>query len=297
MNKHLTTTLLCFTALTATSAQAAPAAKKSSKAKPAVAAPAPVVDNSNYFSQYFPGNKAVNAPNMNFDLNSGVANNYASGAIAAVGNLPIGDAYGFQLDTRYRKTASTDAGGVGGHFYTRDPESYMAGVNALWYNIEGADIYRYGVEGELYTSDLTFNPAVGIQQGDLNDGAVGYYFVNTAYYATDNLKFSIGGGGFPSVHGYYGEVAYQPYDDSTTSFYITAGDSNIVNPFILAGVRFSFGSDGMSMKTRDRSSDPDNTLRSLDQVNMGSITNNHGMTKKRWKRLKGKPIKRPYEIG
>ena len=225
--------------------------------KPAVTAKKAAAPAASY-------NRAVSAMNASVDFSGGVMEGNGTGQIGAVGAIPVGDKYGFQIDSLYRQGGSINAGGLAGHMFYRDPTSYLAGVTTQWNNVEGRDTYRFGVETEWYMNDITLSPSLGVQHGDINDGSDGYYDVDLSYYATENLKFTANSGGFEHTFGGSARVEWQPEDNSPFSIYAMIGDSNQARTYALAGIRFHFGSEGQSLQHRNRYSDPKNIVTPLD---------------------------------
>ncbi len=275
-----TSLLVCTTILAGTfSAHAATTSKKAHKAvapHKAVVAPQAVATSSY-------GNQAISAPNATLDLSGGIMDSTSTGAISAIGDMPLGDKYGFQLDTRYRKAASLDAGGVGGHLFYRDPTSYLAGATAMWYNADGRNVFRYGAETEFYHNQFTLAPSAGLQRGAANRGHnnVAYYDVDASYYVNESLKFTLNGNGFTGTHGGYGEVEWQPDANKGLSLYAHVGDSSSAKPYAMVGVRINFGAASQTLQHRDRYSDPSNIVDGFDWAtaagnnNSDSIFHNH----------------------
>jgi hypothetical protein len=220
--------------------------------------------------------KAVSEPNMTLDLSGGSKDGNGNASIGDVITVPLNDDFGLQIDSLYSKTANIDAGGIGGHYFYRDPESYLIGATALWYNSEGNDLFRYGLESEYYLEDFTFVPSAGFQTGGAVDGNKGYYGMDVSYYLNDNLKFTVTGEGYSDVQGASGEVEWQPMDDTPITTYITAGDSEVSKAFALIGIRYNFGSECESLKYRNRHSDPKNIVNAADKFMGASIVENSG---------------------
>ena len=208
--------------------------------------------------------KAVSNLNGSVDISGGSKDGDASGGIGGKIAIPAGDNFGAQIDTFYSNTDSVDAGGLAGHYFYRNPESYLLGATAMWYDTEGNDIYRYGAESQVYLGDFTVSPILGLQSGSANNGVKAYYGLDLNYYPQENIKFALGGSGYSDTQGVHGQVEWQPKDNAPYSFYANLGDYENSKAYALIGLRYSFGTQGQSLKHRDRYSDPDNIVQGTD---------------------------------
>jgi len=216
-------------------------------------------------------NRAVSDLNGTVEASAGTKNGDGNYNIGGNIDIPLGDKFGLQFDTMYNKAGSEDGGGLAAHYFYRNPESFLLGATAMWYDIEGYDIFRYGAESEFYLDDFTLAPSAGFQTGAANDGVTGFYSLDASYYPEENIKLTIGTQGYSNIIAGYAEAEWQPFNDTPMSFYINGGDVEDGNAFALVGVRFSFGVDGQSLKYRNRHSDPVNIVRNLSIANGGTL--------------------------
>lgn len=201
---------------------------------------------------------AVGGVNGKMDVSGGSVGLEASGAIAGSLSFPVSHSYGIQLDTGFTETASSHGGGFASHFFRRDPDSYLVGVTSMWARFDGRDIWRNGLEAEFYSGDFTFSPSAGIQLGLGN--STGYASLEAGYYATPDLLFNVGIAGYSDYRSPYVSTEWRPMEDRPLSLFAEAGAGNSGGGFGIAGLRFSFGVDGTSLKKQHREYDPPNIL-------------------------------------
>lgn len=130
---------------------------------------------------------AVAAANASVDVRVG---DFDGGFIGAgfKGTMPLGERFGAQLDLG----ASTNKYfGVAGHLFWRDPSLALVGIVTSIETLNGADVQRFGVEGELYYDKFTLFAQIGGQNNDGDNGAYGK--AGFAFYAQDSLKFTLSG--------------------------------------------------------------------------------------------------------
>lgn len=216
---------------------------------------------------------AVSAPTLTVDGTSGSVGGSPSGFVSATGTLPIGDRFGFQLDGQLGQEGDRGQGGSAAHLFYRDPDAFMAGGTAMWARIGGWNVFRYGAEGEAYLGDFTIAPSAGLQRGDANKGTApsGYGALDLSYYPVENVKLTLGGSGFANARDGMIEAEWQPTGAPLTLF-AEVGGGNAGQGFALAGVRFTFGAPGSSLKQRDRHGDPINALTGVVAQSGGALT-------------------------
>lgn len=139
---------------------------------------------------------AVSGVNGKFALNGGVFDEDVLGAITGALSLPVGHAFGLQLDGMAGVLDGDFVGGGGAHLFWRDPNTALLGVYGSYTHREDVDGYvaRVGVEGEYYWNNWTASALVGaefIESGSENDTNF-FVFSDLSYYATDNLELSVG---------------------------------------------------------------------------------------------------------
>ncbi|MDE2446129.1 MAG: hypothetical protein KGO94_08115 [Alphaproteobacteria bacterium] len=196
-------------------------------------------------------------------------------------SVPLGERFGLQFDVADVNAFNDNMIGATTHFFTRNPDSYLFGVigGAAWTN--KANFQYVGPEVELYMNNVSIEATAGY----LNLNAAGvasnqfYAIGDLAFYATDNMRFSIGGrsiAGFESGH----VGAEYALSDQGLPLSLTADGSIGENGFSTAnvGLKLYFGGDNKSLIRRHREDDPRN--RSLDIFNgAGSAFNSNVPTK------------------
>lgn len=218
---------------------------------------------------------AVSAPNVKLDVVGGALGGGPAALGSFTGTVPLGHDFGFQLDGAIG-TADRDArGGLGGHVFYRDPETFMLGATAMWSRLGGphhdveSTIRRVGAEAEFYLGDYTFQPSGGLQN-DHGD-TTGYATLGFVYYPTDNLALGTSLGGFANSRALQVGFEYQPFDETPISFLFDTGIDNMGPGFVLAGLRYSFGGPSKTVKGRDRYDDPFNIVRYMNTVGAAAI--------------------------
>ena len=213
-------------------------------------------------SPAFAGDRAVSAPVLTVDGSGGSVGGSPTGLFSASGTAPVGDRFGIQLDGELGQSGDRGQGGTGAHVFWRDPAVALVGATAMWSRIGGWNVFRYGVEAEAYLGDFTLAPSAGLQHGDANKGSSssGYAALDLSWYARDDLKLNIGGSGYSNVRGGFAGVEWQPMADTPFTLFADGGGGNRAPGFALAGIRFTFGAPGSSLKERNRHGDPENLV-------------------------------------
>ncbi len=221
--------------------------------------------SANAETDYTKISPAVSAINGSFDVFGGSNNGDELGGVSAILTLPVDDNVGFQIDTLFTQNGSNDGGGIGAHYFYRNPESFLLGATSMWYKVEGFEIRRHGVESEFYLGDFTIAASGGIQVGDATVDKVGFATADLSYYLNESLKLTIGTAGYEGSDktGYVG-VDWQADKNSPFTFFANLGKTETQEGFAIAGIRFSFGSEGQSLQHRDRYSDPKNIVTGVD---------------------------------
>lgn len=145
---------------------------------------------------------AVSGINGKFALNGGTFDEEGFGVVSGALSLPVGQAFGLQLDGMAGARDGEFVGGGGAHLFWRDPSTALLGVYGSYIHREDVDGYvaRIGVEGEYYWNNWTVGAVVGaefLEAGDEDDSNF-FALSDISYYATDNLELSVG-------HRYTGE--------------------------------------------------------------------------------------------
>lgn len=216
--------------------------------------------------------RAVSAPNLKVSGYGGAEDGQVRANIAAEGSIPVGDNFGLQIDGLYGYGDDNENGGVGGHFFYRDPKKFLAGVTAMTAKQDSTEFSRYGVESEIYLDQFTLSTAGGYQDGDDRLGNSGFYTAEGAFYPNDNLKYTLGITGFEDNTVGYGRTEWQPNNEPYTLFAF-GGSGDNGNAFILAGASYTFGANNSTLKKRDRTGDPENIVKTA-ATYVGSAINN-----------------------
>ena len=204
---------------------------------------------------------------LSFDSNLAIGDIEGGVAIGSI-SLPVGERFGLQVDVglgRFNGNSTVgdiDSFGVGGHFFTRDPDVGLLGVYGDYVELDiGAvevESMQLGVEAEVYLGQVSFEAFAGANTVEV--GATERTFASldftTAYYVNDD--FRIEGGvsrEFNETLGNIGFEAMLPSPDNNFSVYANAsfGDDQ---ESVQAGIRLYFGQSTKSLKDRHRQDDP-----------------------------------------
>jgi hypothetical protein len=217
-------------------------------------------------------------------------------------SIPVGNAYGFQLDGASGSFDNRYFGAVAGHLFWRDPSRGLLGIygsHTYWDQFGGLSVNHVAGEGEAYLGPFTVQGIAGAEFGNSRTNVTGVstspaatttftetydgrtrFFdeINLAWYANDNTKLFVGhrylGGKNALALG--GEAALP----SASPYLITAfvegrvGEANYHG--IWGGLRFYWDQKSKSLIQRQRQDDPNNwlpeTLFSITNALSGSAT-------------------------
>jgi hypothetical protein len=204
---------------------------------------------------------AVAAPNLGLIAAGGWQggdnfDNSGWGGLGATATVPLAEQFGAQIDG----AVGTDSyAGIGGHLFWRDPTKGLLGVLASYETAAGANLSRIAVEGEIFRENMTLRGEVGAQSGTTANGAFGA--VDLTFYANPNFALTIGGELGSQSYAHAG-VEWQPASAGLSGLSLFAdgavgsgGDNRV-----LAGVKYYFGTNGASLKDRERRYDPEFSL-------------------------------------
>lgn len=135
---------------------------------------------------------------------------------------PVHDAFGVQLDIAGGVLDDDFIGGIGGHFFWRDPSTGLLGITGAYgvneqeafesvflsnppYTVESEldrqKIWRLAAEGELYQERFTLHGVAGYQWGEnILEGAFARGGIR--YYATKNFMVGFGAGASEEIGGF-----------------------------------------------------------------------------------------------
>ena len=114
-------------------------------------------------------------------------------------SIPLGQLFGFQVDGMAASLDGDFIGGAAGHLFWRDPSVGLIGLYGDWVTRDnsGVDTWRLGVEGEYYSGPISIEAIVGYEDADvpafvlLDDENI-FAYADAAFYATPDLRFSVG---------------------------------------------------------------------------------------------------------
>ena len=188
---------------------------------------------------------------------------YGDGSIT----MPLGNAFGLQGDFAVdNQFGQTEIGGAA-HLFTRDPNRYLLGAMAGYASFGQASGAWIGPEAELYMDRISLEAIGGyirVTPNGLNGYDKLYAVGNIGYYATDNLRFTIGAGtvaDFKSAHmgaEYLFSGAGLPVSLKLDG---RIGDNNFYSA--TAGLAIYFGGPSKDLIRRHREDDPPNGVQSL----------------------------------
>jgi len=217
---------------------------------------------------------AVSRPNAKLSLQGGAVDGDGSGLAVGSGSVPLGQSFGAQLDGAAGVVDDDFYGAVGGHLFWRDPEAALIGLTASHAELDDIDMQRYGAEAELYLPQVTFGVRAGYQTGEVDDGFYGNGDV--AWYVTDDLRLSLGGG--YASHDGFGRagVEFQPGIAALPGLAFFADGEVGENGYdrVFAGFRYYFG-DTKSLKLRHRQDDPGDIVTDFQPINEAQDDNHH----------------------
>lgn len=222
---------------------------------------------------------AVSAPNGKLGAFAGaIGGDFGAGVTGSLA-VPLHDQWGAQIDGMAGAADSAGLWGVGGHLFWRDPSKGLVGLTGSWVSwgkseteilplgefddtnqlrdITGADVGTVGVEAEAYLGRVSLEGAAGVQFGD-NSGFQGR--ATLAYYATDDLRLSIGASVLAGRGAALRAGAEWAPAGETFSLFANAAAASSDNWSATGGVKFYFGAPQKSLIDRHRQDDPENML-------------------------------------
>ena len=211
-----------------------------------------------------PGLPAVSGPNGKLEASAGWVDldglgddEIFNGGIAF--SFPVGDMFGIQADLAavdaYSDTTVTGTL----HAFTRDPNAYLFGVIGGYADAGSTDAWFIGPEAELYLDNVSIELRGGYM--DVNGSATlngeAFAFGDIAYYATDDVRLSIGASsvaGFQSANaGLEWFLGEQGLPGSLTLNGQVGEDGFTA---VTAGFAVYFGGEDKSLIRRHREDDP-----------------------------------------
>ncbi len=187
----------------------------------------------------------------------------SGGMFGVVGSLsvPMGFAYGLQIDGAAGSGDGAAFYGIGGHLFWRDPARGLIGLYTSYLNWDvtsgatsGFDIGKFGVEGAAYLGRFSLEGLAAYQFGSAS-GFNGKAVI--AYYPIDNLRLDAGirhveG---PGTMGLV-DVEWRPHENSGLSLFASGAFGENSFSQVLGGARYYFGDSRKSLIDRHRQDDP-----------------------------------------
>jgi hypothetical protein len=205
---------------------------------------------------------AVSAPNGKVEIGGGWADIDDLGDDevfrgGAAFSMPVGDMFGIQADLTALDAYGETAVGGAGHFFTRDPNSYLLGAYGGYVDAGSANIWYVGPEAELYLDNISIEAIGGFMDISGASGTDFYALGNVALYATDNLRLSVGAS---TVAGFESANAGLEWFMGDTGLPLSLtvngqlGEDGYTS--VLAGLSLYFGGEDKSLIRRHREDDP-----------------------------------------
>lgn len=210
---------------------------------------------------------AVSQTNLKVTGTGGQQESESAWFVNGMLTAPLGHSWGIQIEGGAGGVDDNAVYGVGGHIFTRDPDSYLLGLFAAYTaeNEFDLDATRLGAEAEIYLNQVSIMAQAGYQFSDtIGDTAFGE--IELRWYLTDNLAVS-GGANFTenSTIGTAG-LEWQPGFSALPGLAFRVDGAWGENEFdsVMGGITYYFGANA-HLKDRHRRQDPDSALFGLFQ--------------------------------
>jgi hypothetical protein len=185
---------------------------------------------------------------------------YGAGSIS----LPLGDAFGLQVDGAVKDVFGETMVGGGMHLFMRDPSSYLIGGIAGYSDVGDANVAWVGGEAELYLENVSLELAGGYMNVDPNVGSNDdefFGFADAAFYPMENLRLAIGASSVANFESAHAKVEWM-LDSTPLAFTLEGrlGEDDFSS--VTAGISFYFGGNqsDKSLMRRHREDDPRNRV-------------------------------------
>jgi hypothetical protein len=180
------------------------------------------------------------------------------GGLAGSLTVPLGSAFGAQLDGAWARIGDEDFASTGLHVFWRDPRVGLVGLYGGFAHLTdagGQDIGRIGAEAQYFAGNITLDAAAGIRFGDLDEDAYGRAKID--FYPIEDLKLS---GGFAYDERGFGlasaEFQFASSQGVGVSLFAEGRINDEDNYTALGGIKVYLG-EAMSLINRHRKQDPD----------------------------------------
>jgi len=205
---------------------------------------------------------AVSAPNGKVEIGGGWADIDDLGDDevfrgGAAFSMPVGDMFGIQADLTALDAYGETAVGGAGHFFTRDPNSYLLGAYGGYVDAGSANIWYVGPEAELYLDNISIEAVGGVMDISNGVGTEFYALGKVALYPTDNLRLSVGASTVANFESANAGLEWFMGDTGLPVSLTVNGELGEDGyTSILAGLSLYFGGEDKSLIRRHREDDP-----------------------------------------
>ena len=172
-------------------------------------------------------------------------------------SFPVGDMFGIQVDLTALDAYGETAIGGAGHFFTRDPNSYLLGVYGGYVDSGPANAWYVGPEAELYLDNISIDAVGGIMDISNGGGSEFYTMGKVALYASENLRLSVGASTVANFESANAGVEWFMGDTGLPlSLTVNGQFGEDGYTSVMAGLSLYFGGEDKSLIRRHREDDP-----------------------------------------
>lgn len=185
-------------------------------------------------------------------------------------SFPVGDMFGIQADLTVLDVYGDTTIGGAGHFFTRDPDSYLLGVYGGYVDGGPANIWHIGPEAELYLDNISIEAVGGYMDISNGGGSEFYAMGKLALYATEDLRLSVGASSVADFESASAGLEWFMGDTGIPASLTVEGrlgEDGFTS--VMAGLSLYFGGEDKSLIRRHREDDP--RLHFFDIFNSGFL--------------------------
>jgi hypothetical protein len=172
-------------------------------------------------------------------------------------SFPVGDMFGIQADLTALDAFGETAVGGALHAFTRDPDAYLFGAYGGYVDAGPADIWYVGPEAELYLDSISIEAVGGVMDISNGGGTEFYAMGKVAFYATENLRLSVGASTVANFESANAGLEWF-MGDTGLPLSLTVdgqlGEDGYTS--VMAGLSLYFGGEDKSLIRRHREDDP-----------------------------------------
>ena len=185
---------------------------------------------------------AVSAMNGKVSVEGGSYDGSA-GVAHGVFTMPLGHAFGLQVDGAAGHLKDSAYNGVGAHLFWRDPSEGLVGAIASHQSLSNIDMNRYGVEADKYFESFTLGARLGHQNRSKRSSGT-FAGVKGSWYYNENLVLNLN-----LSHSNLRDAAVVSTEWQPTSLeklpglslYASAGTGSKDFDMLMVGARYYFG--------------------------------------------------------